>query len=133
MALANPPTGPSLPQSSTRMTEEVAHLIIRSSTPVRAFDNVGEVATVAVFPDRRRMATSSSDGILRVWDINNGVLLKELEGSSETMGRMTLSRDGQLIASPSELTQRAARWTCLQTGQRSPLVHWTARPSCGAQ
>jgi WD40 repeat protein len=99
MTPANPPAGPPLPQSSTRMTEEVAHLTIRSSTPVRAFDNVGEVATVAVFPDRQRMATSSSDGILRVWDINNGVLLKELEGSSDTMGHMALSRDGQLIAS----------------------------------
>ncbi|OJA08354.1 hypothetical protein AZE42_07431 [Rhizopogon vesiculosus] len=41
------------------MTEEVAQRIVRNSIPVRQFDDLGEVAAVAVFPDGRRMATSS--------------------------------------------------------------------------
>jgi WD40 repeat protein len=81
------------------MTEEVAHFITRSSTPVREFDNLGDVPAVAVLPEGRRMATASADGILRLWDLKNGVLLKELEGLGREMGSMALSRDGQLIAS----------------------------------
>jgi WD40 repeat protein len=81
------------------MTDEATHPIIRNSIPVRKFDDLGEVAAVAVFPDRRRMATNSSDGMVRIWDLKNGVLLKELEGRGDAMVDITLSRDGQLIAS----------------------------------
>jgi WD40 repeat protein len=91
-----PPAGPLQP--STRMTEEAGRLIIRSSTPVRAFDNVDEVTAVAVSSDRH-MATTSPDGILRMWDLKNGVLLKELEGRGPRMGCIALSRDGKLMAS----------------------------------
>jgi WD40 repeat protein len=80
------------------MTEEAGRLIIRSSIPVRAFDNVDEVTAVAVSSDRH-MATTSPDGILRMWDLKNGVLLKELEGRGPGMGGIALSRDGKLMAS----------------------------------
>ncbi|OAX44108.1 WD40 repeat-like protein [Rhizopogon vinicolor AM-OR11-026] len=82
--------------------EDPAQRIIRSSTPVREFDNLDEVAAVAVFPDRRRMATNSSDGMLRVWDLKTGVMLKELEGRGDAMRDMALSRDGQIIACSDE-------------------------------
>jgi WD40 repeat protein len=94
-----PPASSPPPQPSSRMTEEVAQFITRSSTPVRQFDNLGDVPAVAVLPEGRRMATASEDGILRLWDLKNGVLLKELEGLGREMGSMALSRDGQLIAS----------------------------------
>jgi len=81
------------------MTEEVAHPIIRTSTPVRTFDNLGDVAGVVVFPDRRRMATSSKDGFLRVWNLKDGVMLKEMDARGQAMRDMVLSRDGQWIAS----------------------------------
>ena len=45
------------------------------------------------------MATISSDGMLRIRDLKNGALLKELEGYGNAMGDVALSRDGQLIAS----------------------------------
>jgi len=81
------------------MTEEEAHRIVRSSTPIRTLDNVGMVAAVAVFPDKRRMATTSSDGILRLWDLKRGIILNELEERGEGMGGIAISQDGQLIAS----------------------------------
>jgi WD40 repeat protein len=84
------------------MAEEPARHVIQSSTPVREFDNLGEVAAVAVFPDGRRMATNSSDGVLRVWDLKNGAILKELVGFGDTMQDIALSPDGQLIASSDE-------------------------------
>src|SRR5882757_10684985 len=82
------------------MTE--APRIIRSSTPLRQFDNIGEMTAVAVFPDGRRMATNSLDGMLRVWDLKNGVILKGMDGHGDAMQDMALSRDGQLIASSDE-------------------------------
>jgi WD40 repeat protein len=97
MTPAPPPAGPQQP--STEMTEGAGRLIFRSSTPVRAFDNVGDVTAVAVFPDRRHMATTSPDGILRMWDLKDGVLLKELEGRGPGMRGIALSRDGKLMAS----------------------------------
>ncbi|OAX39467.1 WD40 repeat-like protein [Rhizopogon vinicolor AM-OR11-026] len=84
------------------MKEETEHPIIRISTPVRVFDNRGEVVEVAVFPDRRRMATNSKDGMLRLWDLKSGVMVKELEGRGEAMRGMALSRNGELIASSDE-------------------------------
>jgi len=81
------------------MADEAAHPIVRSSIPVRKFDDLGDVSAVAVFPDRRRMATSSSDGMVRIWDLKNGLLLKELEGRGYAMVDISLSRDGKLIAS----------------------------------
>ncbi|KAJ8588497.1 WD40 repeat-like protein [Rhizopogon salebrosus TDB-379] len=84
------------------MTEEPALRVIQSSTPVREFDHLGEVTAIAAFPDRRRVATNSSDGVLRVWDLTNGVVLKELEGFCDTTQDIALSPDGQLIASSDE-------------------------------
>jgi len=81
------------------MTEEAAHRIVQSSTPIRVLDNVGKVAAIAVFPDKRRMATTSSNGILALWDLKRGIILNELEGRGEGMGSIALSQDGQLIAS----------------------------------
>ena len=97
MTLTIPPAP--LPQPPTMMAEEAAHRIARSSTPIRTLDNVGAVAAVAVFPDKRRMATTSSDGILRLWDLKRGIILNELEGHGEGMGDIAISQDGQLIAS----------------------------------
>jgi WD40 repeat protein len=84
------------------MAEEPARHVIQSSTPVREFDNLGEVTAVTVFPDRRRVATNSSDGVLRVWDLTSGVILKELEGFGDATQDIALSPDGQLIASSDE-------------------------------
>jgi len=84
------------------MKAEAEHPIIRNSKPVRMFDNLGEIVAVAVLPDRRRMATSSKDGMLRLWDLKKGVMVKEMEGRGEAMRDMALSRDGKFIAASDE-------------------------------
>ncbi|OAX39466.1 WD40 repeat-like protein [Rhizopogon vinicolor AM-OR11-026] len=81
------------------MKKEGELLIVRSSAPARKFDNLGEVASIRVFLDGRRMATTSSDGTLRVWDLKNRIMLKEMDERGEGMRDMALSRDGKLIAS----------------------------------
>ncbi|OAX30627.1 WD40 repeat-like protein, partial [Rhizopogon vinicolor AM-OR11-026] len=58
-----------------------------------------DVAGVVLFPDRRRMATNSKDGFLRVWDLKDGAILKEMDARGQAMRDVVLSQDGQLIAS----------------------------------
>ncbi|KAG1865697.1 WD40-repeat-containing domain protein, partial [Suillus tomentosus] len=54
---------------------------------------------IAVSPDGQRMVTASWN-IVRLWDMKKGVLLKRLEGhSSSFVNALSVSRDGQLIAS----------------------------------
>jgi len=110
------------------------------------FDDLGEVAAVAVFPDGQRMATNSLDGMVRLWDLKNGVMLKEMGvkgcdwvvGGHVPMRDMALTRDGEILAcsdesgyvtdiladlslNPSESTQTLfPPWTFLQMAQ-----HWS--------
>ncbi|KAG1896237.1 WD40-repeat-containing domain protein [Suillus fuscotomentosus] len=53
---------------------------------------------VAVFPDKRRMITGSSN-TLRLWDLETGVVLKMMEGHNSAVHALAISRDGQIIAS----------------------------------
>ncbi|KAG2348214.1 hypothetical protein BDR05DRAFT_506179 [Suillus weaverae] len=78
-------------------------LLIPSTTPLQTFrDNQGTASAVAVFPDKRRMITSSYDKTLRLWDLRTGVMLKKMEGHHDRVLALAVSRDGQLIASGDE-------------------------------
>lgn len=68
--------------------------------PAREFeDHYQTVLAVAVFPDRQRMVTASSDSWLRMWDLRTGVLLKMMAGHNSEVWALAVSQDGQLIAS----------------------------------
>ncbi|KIK39172.1 hypothetical protein CY34DRAFT_808550, partial [Suillus luteus UH-Slu-Lm8-n1] len=74
--------------------------LVPNTTPTRTFeDHRGAVNAVAVFPDMRRMVTSSSDKTLHLWDLDTGVVLKKMEGHSWGVEALAVSRDGQIIAS----------------------------------
>lgn len=66
------------------------------------------VKAVAVFPDKRRMVTSSNDKILRLWDLETGVVLKNMEGHRYGVRGLTVSRDGRFIAS--KLIHAHSKW-----------------------
>ncbi|KAG2130298.1 uncharacterized protein EDB93DRAFT_1255969 [Suillus bovinus] len=71
------------------------------TTPLREFKGHEEciMAAVAVLPDKRRMVTGSCDKTLRLWDLKTGVVLKKMEGHRSDVQVLTVSRDGQLVAS----------------------------------
>jgi len=74
--------------------------LIPSTTPIRTFeDHTSWVRAVAVFPNKQRMVTGSSDKTLHLWDLETGVVLKKMEGHSNAGLMLAVSRDGQIIAS----------------------------------
>ncbi|OJA09471.1 hypothetical protein AZE42_07147 [Rhizopogon vesiculosus] len=82
---------------------ETAQPNIRITTPNRSFEgHTDSVTTAAVFPDGRRMVTSSHDKTLRLWDLKGGVVLKKLVGHIGAVWAVAVSGDGQLIASGDE-------------------------------
>lgn len=82
------------------MAQVGAQPIVASVAPVRVYeDHESTVLAVAVFPDGRRMITSSRDRTLRLWDLKVGVVLKKMEGHRDWVRAVAVSKDGQLIAS----------------------------------
>ncbi|KAG2153443.1 uncharacterized protein EDB93DRAFT_1248716 [Suillus bovinus] len=79
---------------------EAEHPAIRITTASRIFEgHRHSIFAVVVFPDRRRMVTASYDKTLRLWDIEDGVVLKVMQGHRFGVRVAAVSRDGQFIAS----------------------------------
>jgi WD40 repeat protein len=64
--------------------------------------HIGNVNAVAVFPDGRRIVTASDDKTIRLWNLEDGVVLKKMEGHGGQVQAVAVSGDGQLIASGDE-------------------------------
>jgi WD40 repeat protein len=95
--------------------------LIPNTTPIRTFEDHGDrVAAVAVFRDER-MITGSYDGLLRLWDLKTGVMLKKMEGHQNRVRALAVSPDGQWIASGDESGDLIA-W---HGGTGEPLKHAT--------
>lgn len=79
---------------------EIEEPVIRMATVSQTFEgHENRILGVTVFPDIRRMVTASWDKTLRLWDLENGVMLKRMEGHQDVVRGVAVSRDGQLIAS----------------------------------
>jgi WD40 repeat protein len=77
--------------------------LIPSTTPVRAFEDHGDrVVAVAVFRDELRMVTGSYDGLLRLWNLQTGVVLKKMEGHHGRVRALAVSPNEKWIASGDE-------------------------------
>lgn len=81
------------------MSEELQP-IIRITRPRRVFrEHTSSILAVAVFRDGRRMVTGSYDKTLRLWDLEDGVVLKKMVGHRGRVEVLAVSGDGKLIAS----------------------------------
>jgi WD40 repeat protein len=78
----------------------MAQPITVTDVPDRTFDNTNTVLAVAVFPNKRHMVTGSTDRMLRLWDLENGVnALKTMEGHRGFVRAVAVSQERKLIAS----------------------------------
>ncbi len=72
---------------------------------------VGHTATVTAVsfrPDGRRLASSSFDGSVRLWDVEEGEELRSIEGHNSWVRAVSFSPDGRLVGSGS--LQEQVRW-----------------------
>ena len=65
------------------------------------------VDSVCFSPDGRRLASSSYDRTVRLWDVETGACVRTLEGHSSTVWSVCFSPDGKQVASGS--ADRTAR------------------------
>ncbi|MCY4401727.1 MAG: WD40 repeat domain-containing protein [Candidatus Poribacteria bacterium] len=82
----------------------------------------GMVGCVAFSPNGKWIATSNSDNILKVLDIQNGVCLTKVE-SDEYITGLTFSPDNQYIAAAYSRSSKVEIWYA-ETGE--PVVQFTA-------
>lgn len=61
----------------------------------------GSVNELAVFPDRRRLASVGDDGMLRIWDLQTQQLIREFKLATEPLYSVAVSPDGRFVAAGS--------------------------------
>lgn len=66
------------------------------------FDSsVGLVCSVAITPDSKTVASGDSDGLIKLWDIDSGRLLRTLTEHTDTVYSLAFNPDGKILASGS--------------------------------
>jgi len=79
---------------------EIIHPTILLTTPNRSFQGHESVVNaVAVLPDGRRIVTCSRDTTLCLRNLEDGLVLKKMNGHHNPVLAVAVSGDGQLIAS----------------------------------
>jgi WD40 repeat protein len=77
-------------------------VLIPNTTPIRTFEDHGDrVVAVAVYRDEH-IITGSYDGLLRLWDLKTGNMLKKMEGHRSRVRALAVSPNGYWIASGDE-------------------------------
>jgi WD40 repeat protein len=65
--------------------------------------HAGGAVAVAFSPDGRRLATSGTDGMVRIWSLTTGEQVAALDGRSPRSPRIAFSADGRtLVAAGSD-------------------------------
>lgn len=107
------PTVPPIP-TETKIVVPTATLVPTNTPEVIGLGNIlevvplgtlvghtGEVTDVAFSPNGELVASSSTDGTVRLWRISDGSLLYVLEGHTNYVRSVAFSPDGNLLASGS--------------------------------
>jgi WD40 repeat protein/predicted Ser/Thr protein kinase len=78
--------------------------------------HTGGIHGLAFSPDGTRLASSSLDGTLKVWDVTTGQVLHTLKGHSSEVASVAFSPDGKQLASAGFQDQMVKVWDA-STGQ----------------
>ena len=72
-----------------------------SSTPFLVLQAHSSVAVIAFSPDGQTLATGGRDNLVKIWHLEQGMLLATLQGHSKFMQGIAFSRDGMRLATGS--------------------------------
>jgi serine/threonine protein kinase/WD40 repeat protein len=72
---------------------------VQQPVPITLAGHRGTVNEIAVFPDRRRLASVGEDGKLRIWDIRSRKLLQTIPICDQELHSVAISPDGRFVAS----------------------------------
>lgn len=94
----------------------------------------GPVRTIAFSPDGKLLASGGSDSVLRWWEAESGILLREIEGHEKAISSLAFTPDGTRLVSGS--TDGSVRLWDVATGATlkvlaglgSPIVHLSVTP-----
>ncbi|KAG2039561.1 quinon protein alcohol dehydrogenase-like superfamily [Suillus americanus] len=65
-------------------------------------DGDSTVWTIGLSPDRKKVVSGSSDGVVRLWDVNKGTVITKWTGHTQNVRSVCWSRDGRRVVSGSE-------------------------------
>ena len=82
----------------------------------------GNIDSVVLSPDSKLLASSSRDGIIKVWDACSGMLLHSLEGNARWVTAMACCWRPLRAIEPSRSGTQARGWCC--TRSRDILAGW---------
>ena len=74
------------------------HSIVKEPPPLTLRGHEGAVNEVAVFPDRKRLATAGDDGIVQIWSLADGRLLSTIDTHQEQLSAVAISPCGNYVA-----------------------------------
>lgn len=101
---------------------------------VRQLKHPGEVRVVAFVGQTSALATAGAEGIVRLWDVTTGEMLREQRVSQATVSRLSFTVDGQRCATEGEHVCRVwelETWKLLGTISCSRELEWFALPGRG--
>jgi WD40 repeat protein len=70
----------------------------------------GAVYSAAFYPGGARVVTSGDDGLIRLWDVGTGRLLRSARGPGGTVSDVAVSPDGRLLASCTDSGEGSKVW-----------------------
>lgn len=96
-----PPTSTPLPPSATPLPPPITANTVNGLTPFMSFADGELVRSLAFSPDGAELAAAVGDeaGYVRLYDAENGLPLRTLEGHESIVWGLAFSPDGRLLAS----------------------------------
>jgi WD40 repeat protein len=78
---------------------DIASHVAADIVPLHVFvDDFAEVNEVVFSPDSQKIAVAFADGMVRIWDVNNGELLFTLKAHNDQVRSLDFSPDGTQLA-----------------------------------
>lgn len=100
-------------------------LDVATGRPTATFNHGRRIVAVRFSPDNQLVITTSSDGLIRLWNASDGALVGNLDGHTTAVNHFGFSPDGLLMFSSSgdgttriwSIAERKTKWILAQPGQ----------------